>query len=467
MTENTKKTETLKAIFNARKLAVVGVSSNPLKDGYTTLETIVNGGFDGRLYPVNPRGGEICGVKVYTDLDEIQDTLDAVVIIVRADIVPKIMAQAAKKGAKGAIILSGGFRESGREDLEDEILAVAEKFNIKIMGPNIQGINYLANKMCAMMFPVIKMQGPLCIISQSGTVTAGLCEWAEADQFGISAAINLGNKTELCESDYIDYFCEDENTGTIAVYIENIKDGQKFLKSIEGAVPKKPVAVLRSGRSKAGIRAAVSHTGALAGDYAVFESACRQYGAFPTDNLTQLYDAAMGMGSLKPPKGRRVFIISSSGGVCTLSTDEAESNGLTVPLLPEKLTTELKNLDLFSPLANLSNPMDLVETIGEHFLAAARLVDQHNAADIILLAFGDPVPESINLIKTLNKELTASLAVSYIGGGTQEQETRLTLQREGIPVFASPERALSGIAASVYRAEYLRSRGLDQGENVK
>jgi len=460
LTGNLDKTGTLKAIFNARKLAVVGVSSNPLKDGYTTLETIINGGYDGKLYPVNPKGGEICGTKVYPSLNEIPDNLDAVVIIVRADIVPRIMAEAGAKGAKGAIILSGGFRESGRTDLENDILGTAKKYCMKIMGPNIQGINYPPNKMCAMMFPVIKSKGPLCIVSQSGSVTTALSEWAEDDNYGISAAINLGNKTDLCESDYLDFFSEDESTGTIALYLEDIKDGRRFMRSLDQAVRKKPVAILKSGRTQAGMRAAASHTGALAGNYEVFFSLCRQCGAFPVNNLTKLYDAAKGMGNIRLPKGRRVLIISTSGGICTLSTDEAESNGLSVPLLSKDLRAELKQLELFSPLAKLSNPLDLVDMVGEHFLMAARLADRHDAADIILLAFGDPVPESIDVVNVLNKELKASLAVSYVGGGKEERKARLRLQKQGIPVFSSPERALCGIAASVFRAEYLKSREL-------
>ncbi len=171
-------------IFNAKSLAVVGVSSNPLKDGYTTLDTIIKGGYKGKLYPVNPRGGEICGIKVYTSLESIPDDLDTVVIIVRADIVPEIMKQAAMKGAKGAIILSGGFRESGRDDLENEILEVSRKHQIRVIGPNIQGINYPANHLCAMMFPVIKTQGPLAVISQSGTVTSTISEWADQENLG-------------------------------------------------------------------------------------------------------------------------------------------------------------------------------------------------------------------------------------------------------------------------------------------
>ncbi len=447
-------------IFNAKSLAVVGVSSNPLKDGYTTLDTIIKGGYKGKLYPVNPRGGEICGVKVYTSLESIPEDLDTVVIIVRADIVPRIMEQAAMKGAKGAIILSGGFRESGRQDLEDEILEVSRKHQIRVIGPNIQGINYPSNHLCAMMFPVIKTQGPLAVISQSGTVTSTISEWADQEKFGISAAINLGNQVDLCESDFLDYFAEHEATGCIVMYLESISNGRRFLKSLEAATQKKPVVILKSGRSSEGSRAAASHTGSMAGNHRVFSAACRQMGAFPVNSLTQLYDAAKGLAGIRPPRGRKLLTISTSGGMGTVSTDEASLAGLEIPPLSEKLKEALKNLDLLSPLANLSNPLDLIDMIAEHFIESARVADQFSAADTILIAYGDPVPGGIDAVKTLDKELKASIAVCYVGGGDKEQKARKNLQAVGIPVFSSPERAMSGISAATWRSHYLEKRNL-------
>ena len=447
-------------ILNAKSLAVVGVSSNPLKDGYTTLDTIIKGGYKGKLYPVNPRGGEICGVKVYTSLEEIPDHLDTVVIIVRADIVPSIMEQAAMKGAKGAIILSGGFRESGRKDLEDEILAVSQKHQIRVIGPNIQGINYPSNRLCAMMFPVIKTQGPLAVISQSGTITSAISEWADQEKFGISAAINLGNQVDLCESDFLDYFAEHEATGCIVMYLESISNGPRFLKSLEAATQKKPVVILKSGRSTEGSHAAASHTGSMAGNHRLFSAACRQMGALSVNSLTQLYDAARGLSGIRPPKGQRLLIISTSGGMGTVSTDEASLSGLEITPITQEMKEALENLDLLSSLANLSNPLDLIDMISEHFIMSARVADQFSAADTILIAYGDPVPEGIDAVKKLDKELKASIAVCYIGGGDEEQKARKNLQSIGIPVFSSPERAMCGISAAAWRYSYLKKRNL-------
>ena len=193
-------------IFKARSVAVVGVSSDPAKLGYMTLESILKGGYDGRVYPVNPRGGELLGLKVYKSLSQLPGRPDLVVILVPARFVPGVLREAAGQGIPGAVILSAGFREAGRADLEEEIAAIARETGLRFAGPNIQGINYLPNKLCAMFFPVITTRGPLAVVAQSGSVTAALSEWAAGEGLGISAAINLGNQTDLCRQTTLNIF---------------------------------------------------------------------------------------------------------------------------------------------------------------------------------------------------------------------------------------------------------------------
>jgi len=457
MGKHQKTIESLESILNARSVAVVGASNEPHKFGYMTLDSILRGGYEGKLYAVNPKGGKILGRKAYPSLSEVPGTIDVVIIVVPAKLVPTVLRDAAAKGAKGAIIQSAGFREAGRLDLEEEILAISREYGIRLMGPNIQGINYLPNRLCAMFFPVIKTKGPLAIVSQSGSVTAALSEWAERDGLGISAAINLGNQVDLCEADYIDFFTEDDNTNVIVMYLEGIRDGGRFLAALERASCKKPVAVLKSGRTDAGAKSAASHTGSMAGSYEVFCAACRQYGAVVMDDLMTLYDVAKALAGLKTPKGKRLVTISTSGGAGTLSSDEAESRDLNVPPLPVELKDELGRLDL-SPLAHISNPLDLAGITADHFLQASRLVDHHDAADIILISFADPVVGGIKVIKTLKTDIKASLAVSYMGGGEEEIKGGLEIQKIGVPVFPTPERAIRGIAAAVQYARYLQTK---------
>ncbi|MEW6667219.1 MAG: CoA-binding protein [Thermodesulfobacteriota bacterium] len=457
MTSETRSPQALTQIFNARSIALVGASDDPKKFGYMTLHSLIEGGFEGPIYPVNAKGGELMGMKAYSSLREIPTSVDLVVIIVPAKFVPEIIADAAAKGAKGAVVLSGGFREAGRPDLEEEIIAISRQKGIRILGPNIQGVNYLPNKLCAMFFPVIKAKGPLAIISQSGTVTAALSEWAADEGLGISAAVNLGNQADLCETDYIEFFASDPGTGAIVMYLEGVKDGRCFLDAIRAACRQKPVAVLKAGRTAIGQRSAASHTGSLASNFGVFSAACRQCGAFVATDLESLYDAAKGMAAIQPPRGNRVLSISTSGGAGTLAADQAEECGLAMPLLPEEAAAEVKRNGA-PPLAVLSNPLDLVSIMADDFRKVVIAMDQFDVADTILLNFGDPVAGGVKLTEELAGRIKASLAVAYFGGGDEEKKARLALQRMGIPVFPTPERAIRGIGAASWAAAYHRRR---------
>ena len=459
MTEGILPQQTLAEIFNAQSIALVGASDDPKKFGYMTLQSLIAGGFEGRIYPVNSKGGNLMGLKVYRTMREIPSGIDLAVVIVPAKFVPEILMDAVEKGAKGAVILSGGFREAGRPDLENEIVAISRRKGIRILGPNIQGINYLPNKLCAMFFPVIKTKGPLAIISQSGTVTAALSEWAADEGFGIAAAVNLGNQADLCESDYIEFFASDPNTKAIVMYLEGVKNGRRFLEVITSAVRQKPVAILKAGRTAAGQRSAASHTGSLASNFGIFSAACRQCGAYVADNLEALYDAAKGLATIRPPGGNRVLSISSSGGAGTLAADQAEEHRLAMPILPNEVVAEVKRVGA-PPLATLSNPLDLVSIMADDFRKIILTLDQFDVADTILLNFGDPIAGGVELTQELAERIKASLAVAYFGGGEEEKKGRLALHKIGIPVFPTPERAITGIGAAAWAAEYRRRRNI-------
>lgn len=449
-------------IFKARSVAVVGVSSDPAKLGYMTLESILKGGYDGRVYPVNPRGGELLGLKVYKSLSQLPGRPDLVVILVPARFVPGVLREAAGQGIPGAVILSAGFREAGRADLEEEIAAIARETGLRFAGPNIQGINYLPNKLCAMFFPVITTRGPLAVVAQSGSVTAALSEWAAGEGLGISATINLGNQTDLCEADYLEYFSTDENTGAVALYLEGIKNGRRFLEAAARATLRKPVAVLKAGRSETGRLAASSHTGSLAGRHEVFSGACRQFGLINAGSLDTLYDYARGLAALKEPRGNRVLSISTSGGMGTLAADEAGAEGLVLPPLPDGLVREIQSLGI-SPLAHLANPIDLGYVPSEGFKPVILLADKYEAADIILLNLGDPMPGMPEIAVELAGRIKAALAVSYAGGGEEEKKGRPAMMAAGIPVFSSPERAIRGIGAAVRATRFRRERQAGEG----
>ena len=448
MNESGRIVEAIRTCFYSRSLALVGASDDPRKYGYMTLRSILEAGYTGQVYPINPKGGELMGLKVYPSLKEIPGTLDLAVIVVPAQFVPEVLREAAAKGAKGAIILSGGFREAGRPDLEEQVTVIGRELGLRIMGPNIQGINYLPNKLCAMFFPVITRRGPLAIVSQSGTITAALAEWSADDGLGISAAVNLGNQADLCESDYIEFFAEDDSTQAIVLYLEGIKDGDRFLEVIQRVSRRKPMAILKGGRTIMGQKSAASHTGSLAGRYEVFHAACRQCGVYAAGDLQDLFDAGKALATLRPPRGNRVMMITTSGGAGVLASDEVDAEGLVFPPLPAGLLETLK-ANHMPPLAVFSNPLDLVSIQAEYFERAVLAADRQDMADVFLLGFGDPVSGGVEMVKRLSSQIRGVLVVAYLGGGTEEKIGRVSLHESGIPVFPTPERAVRAISAAV------------------
>ena len=451
--------ESIRRIFNASSIAVVGASGDPTKFGYMTLDCLIRGGYEGSIFPVNPKGGEICGLKVFPSVSDIPVQLDLAIIIVPFQFVANILSEASAKGATGAIICSGGFREAGRPDLEKQLREIGRKTGIRLLGPNISGIAYLPNKMCVQFFPPLTLTGPLAVICQSGTVTNGLCEWATEDGLGVSAGINLGNQVDLCESDYLEFFAQDRNTGSIVMYIEGVSNGRRFFETLSKTTLSKPVVIYKGGRTEAGKRSTCSHTGAMASSYEIFCSACRQAGALMARDIESAYDYAKAFANMRSAKGNRLLCISTSGGANTLAMDEIEPHGLTVPQLPTEVVGKLKELGL-SPLADFNNPIDLVSIRAEDFLKVVLEIDRYDLADIVLLNFGDPVAGDLELVQKIDSQIKASLAVSYFAGGDQEKAGRPALSRAGFPVFSAPERAIRGIGAMVWRTSYLKRRGL-------
>lgn len=439
-------------LFHGQAVAVVGASTNPGKLGHEILANIINGGFEGKVYPVNPTASAVLGLPAYPSVNACPANLDLAVVVVPATLVPGVLREAAAKGAGAAIIISGGFREAGREDLEAEILAVTAETGLRLIGPNCQGINYTPNKLCAS-WPLVTATGSMAVISQSGTVAATLAGWAVDEGLGVSATVSLGNQVDVCETDLIEYFAGDPDTRVMALYLEGAKDGRRFLEAARRATPNTPVVVLKSGRTKSGQRAAASHTSSLAGRDEVFDAACRQVGIVRVADIESLYDSAKAVQSLELDGGSRVMIVTSSGGCGILATDEAEACKLQIPPLPREAVKDLEEAKLL-PTAILSNPLDLTVAPAEHFEAAVMATRGHDVADIYLLIFGDPIPGATEVVKKLKARMGARFAVAYLGGGDVEKKERLLMHAAGIPVFPTPQRAIRAIRDAAWAARF-------------
>jgi acyl-CoA synthetase (NDP forming) len=452
MVDNSQTRRDIDRILNAASIAVVGASPDPAKLGSITLATIIRGGYKGKIYPINPKASEIQGLKAYPSLSAVPDPIDVAFVLVPAQAVAGVLREAAAKGCAGSVILTAGFREAGHPEREAEIAQIAQETGMRLIGPNIQGIAYVPNKLSAMFWPTLTTEGPIGIVSQSGSVTGALGDWSTWDEVGCSAAINLGNQTDLCDSDFVDFLGEDPKTRSIAVYCEGPKQGRRFIETAARVAKKKGVAVLKSGRTASGRRATASHTGSLAGDDEVFSAACRQNGVYRAEDIEALYDAAKAMALIKPPKGNRLFAVSTSGGTNALAMDVAEKCGLVIPKFPPDFLARLDTINL-PALSGRSNPLDLGGITEAEFMKVVTVLEEYDLADTYLLVFADPVPGAVNVAQYM-VDKGFSTAVCYYGGGDQEKLDRVELGKRGIACFPSPERTIRAIGAAAWASMF-------------
>lgn len=446
------KPETLHAVLNAKTVSVVGASSNPDKTGYQVLKNILDAGYQGRIYPINLKAESILDINCYPSLLDVPEDLDLVVIVVPAAAVPEVMQQAADKNARGAVIISGGFREIGNVELENEVMGIANAHDIAVIGPNCQGINYTPNNLCAC-WPLLTKRGGMAVIAQSGTIGATMGGWAEDEEIGFSALLALGNKSGVGEIELLDYFASDEETKVIALNIEGVKDGRAFIKTAKSALSKKPVVVLKPGRTRKGAEAAQSHTKSIAGSDKVFEAVCQQTGLIRAEGICEFYDYSKILSMLDAPLGKRMLVVTSSGGSGILAADVAEDLGIELRQLPMDTKSKLK--EILPNQCVVSNPLDLTgDATANRYMQALDVAITSEEIDCILVIFGDPVHKASDVVRDISSRTDKPIVVAFLGGGDVEKEEVLLMHQAGIPAFPTPERAVRAIGALLKKKNY-------------
>ena len=335
----------LDEILHPKSIAVVGASDNPYSRGYAYTHHLLDYGFRGDIYPVNPRCEEILGLRTYKRLRDVPGVVDFVISCVPSSAVLTMLSDCAEKGVKGVHLYTARFSETGRPeaaDLEQKVLEKARELGIRIIGPNCMGV-YYPREGIAFAYDLPKEGGPVAFISQTGGGAAILVHIAAMRGIGFSKVISYGNGLDLDESDYLDYFREDPETEVILMYVEGIGDGQRFFNALRRAAAAKPVIIVKGGRGNAGSRATFSHTASLAGSVTTWESAVAQAGAISVKNYDELADMAVAFRFLPPIRGNRVGISGGGGGPSVLSADECEEAGLDVIPLPDAIREALKS----------------------------------------------------------------------------------------------------------------------------
>lgn len=440
-------------LFSPRAVAVVGASANPGKTGHTILKNIIDGGFRGEVYPVNPRGGDILGKPAATSVAELPAGIDLAVVAIPAALVPGIIRELGAKGVGAAVIISGGFREAGNEDLEEELRAAIAEAGVRVVGPNCQGVVATGARLCAS-WPLTTEPGPIAVISQSGTVAAALAGWAEEERSGVSTVVSLGNCCDVDESDVLTYLANDPSTATAALYTEGLRDGRKFMAAARAfRRARKALFVLRPGRTDRGVKAAESHTRSMAGSYAVFLGVARQVGAVIVPDVSVLFDAARTWAHFGGPSLPGLAVMTSSGGSGILAADTAEERGYRLSDLANATAARLG--EALPAHCVIGNPLDLTgDADAGRFATAGRILLEAPETGTLLVILGDPIPGAAAVMDELlavSRKVGKQVVACYMGGGQIEKAEVGSMRKRRMLVFPTPERAARALALA-YRA---------------
>jgi acyl-CoA synthetase (NDP forming) len=378
-------TTELNSIFYPESVAVIGASNHFAKWGSYVMSHMLSGGYQGKVFPINPKEKEIYGKKVYTKIAAVPDKVDLAVITTPAETVLDVVKQCIEKRVGSMVVVTSGFSEIGPEGklIERDLIDLVTSARIPMVGPNTMGVMCTQKKLFALGAPLFPRRGDISFISQSGNIGNQMLEWAEEHSIGMSKFVGSGNEGVLRKDHYLEYFGEDPDTKVILVYLEGIADGHRFLEVAEKTTVKKPIIALKGGRTEEGGEAARSHTGSMAGNSAIFTSAFRQTGIIEAKNPTDMLDYSMSLANLPLPRGNRVGVITFGGGWGVVTCDAIVEQGMTVATLGQDVIEKLDKV--LPPFWSRRNPVDLVGQINpEAFLQSVRHVTSSPDVDAVI-----------------------------------------------------------------------------------
>lgn len=449
----------MKELLSPSSVAIIGASNDETKLGGMLTKNMINAGFKGKLYPINPKGGEIMGLKAYTSVTEVGAPIDLAVFAVKAPLVAGEMANLNKAGVKYATILTAGFKEDSPEgaELEKQLVAAAKENGVKFLGPNCFGLMNPGNGVNATFAHLLPPTGNITIFSQSGAVGSSIIDWAIENDMGIANFVTFGNKADLDEADLLRDISEDPNTKVIGMYCEGISDGEKFVKAVEEMPVDKPIVVFKSGRTQAGSAAASSHTGSLAGSDAVNNVIFKKLNIFRALDLDEMFDALAVFSTCSPMKKDGIAIITNAGGLGVMSADAAfDAANINAVKFSDETIEEIKRR--VPTVAGLTNPIDVRgDAKAEYFREVIDIVTKDpNVGGLVIM--GSPLDTAdleavARIIVEMRDDIPVPTTCCFAGGYKCDKANKIL--REGkIPTYPTPDRAVH--ALSILRTYTLR-----------
>jgi acetyl coenzyme A synthetase (ADP forming)-like protein len=449
-------------IMKPDALAVIGASAETGKIGNSVMKNLINGGYKGKIYPIHPKADEIMGMKAYKSVKDVPGDIDVAVFAIPAQFVAAALTECGEKKIAGAVLIPSGFAETGNVKGQEELQEIGRKYNIRLMGPNIYGFYYTWKNLCATFCTAYDVKGSAALSSQSGGIGMAIIGFSRSAKMGVSAIVGLGNKSDIDEDDLLAFFEQDDNTKVIAQHCEDLKDGRAFAEAAKRVSKKKPVIVLKAGRTSAGAKAASSHTGALAGNDKIYEDVFAQSGVVRARSLRQLLEFARGVPILPTPKGENVVIITGAGGSGVLLSDAVIDNGLSLMSFPKDLDEAFKKF--IPPFGASGNPVDI--TGGEPpktYQNTVKLGLEDDRIHALILGYWHTIVTPPMVFAKLMVEVYEEMrakgknkpVVASLAGDIEVEEAADYLYQHGIPAYAYSTE----IPVEVLAAKYKWARG--------
>lgn len=451
----------LAAIFSPQSVAVIGASPDPVRLGHRVLKNILDHGYQGNIYPIHPRATEVLGLCAYPSVLDVPNPIDLAVVVIPPQHVIAAVDECGRKGIKGLVVITAGFKEvggAGRE-LERELLATVRRYGMRMIGPNSLGIIDTISKLNASFANAMPLPGNIALMSQSGAICTAILDWSHQQGIGFSRFVSLGNKTDVDEVVLLEAWNRDEHSRVILAYLEAIDDGPGFIRVAREVTKTTPVVAIKSGTTAAGTRAASSHTGSLAGSEAAYETAFAQSGILRARTLNELFDLALVFAYQPMIRGNRVAIVTNAGGPGIIATDAVERSGLAMAEFAPETIRHLQ--ETLPPNANVFNPIDVIgdATPDRYAVAIKAALADPNVDGLIILFTPQAVSEPLttaNLIINLTKGTDKPVVTSFMGGASIEKAVQV-LNAARIPNYLFPERAVQSLAA-MYRQSLWQRR---------
>jgi acetyl coenzyme A synthetase (ADP forming)-like protein len=449
-------------IMKPKGLAVIGASAEDGKIGNSVMKNLINGGYKGQIYPIHPKADEILGYKAFKSVKDVPGVIDVAVFAIPAKFVAGALIECGEKQIPGAVLIPSGFAETGNHEGQDEIQKIGRKYNIRLMGPNIYGFYYTPENLCATFCTAYDVKGKVALSSQSGGIGMAIIGFSRSAKMGVSAIVGLGNKSDIDEDDLLTFFEQDDNTQVIAQHCEDLKDGRAFAEVAKRVSKKKPVIMLKAGRTSAGAKAASSHTGALAGNDKIYEDVLRQSGVIRARSLRDMLEYSRGIQVLPTPKGENVVIITGAGGSGVLLSDACVDNDLKLMSFPPDLDEAFKKF--IPPFGASGNPVDI--TGGEPpktYQNTVKLGLEDDRIDALILGYWHTIVTPPMVFAKLMAEVVEEMrqkgkvkpVVASLAGDVQVEEAAEYLYQHGIPAYAYSTE----IPVQVLGAKYKWARG--------